>query len=233
MPRHRTQPAMVLQGTKRVTGVIPDTRIPGNLVIEINETRFASLPADIFSAFTISTGTVLSEALYERLVRAANVEAAYLVAIRLLAARPRAVNELLRRLRERGHNPQAAAEAVGRLESKGLLDDREYARHFARVRLSRGHGPPRILTDLLSRGVDRRLAERAIDQVVEREGVDPMEQARTVAEKRLSQLDGVPMDRLQQRLLTYLARRGHRGWQVREIVGAVVREAGVGEDASE
>ena len=109
----------------------------------------------------------------------------------------------------------------------GLVDDVEFSRHFAGVRLSRGHSSPRILTDLLSRGVERRLAERAIEDVVDHEGVDSLETARTVAEKRLGQLgDDLPPDKLKRRLLTFLARRGHRGWEVREMVGEVLRERG-------
>ena len=232
--RHRTKPASALVGVKRITDLIPDKRIPGNLVVEINGTRFATLPVDIVSALGIAVGPELGDELFEKLSRVADVEAAYLVAIRMLAAGPRSVNELLRRLRDRGHNPSAAAEAVGRLESKGLVDDAEFSRHFARIRLSRGHGPPRILTDLLSRGVERRMAERAIDEVADREGVDSQETARTVAEKRLGQLgDGLPPDKLKRRLLTYLARRGHRGWEVREMVGEVLREAARGAGSGE
>ena len=223
--RHRTKPASALVGPKRITGLTPDKRITGNLIVEINGTRFATLPAEIVSALEVAVDLELADELFEKLSRAADVEAAYLVALRMLAARPRSVNELLRRLRDRGHNPSAAAEAVGRLESKGLLDDTQFSRNFARVRLSRGHGPPRILTDLLSRGVERRLAERAIDEVADQEGVDSLEAARTVAEKRLPQLgDDLPPDKLKRRLLTYLARRGHRGWEVREMVGELMRE---------
>ena len=100
----------------------------------------------------------------------------------------------------------------------------EYARHFAGVRLGRGHGPPRILTDLLSHGVERRLAERAIEEVVDREGFDPMEQARLLVEKRLAQLGDLPRERLQRRLLAFLVRRGYRGWEVRDLVEAAARE---------
>jgi len=227
--RHRTKPASALVGFKRITELIPDKRIPGNLVVEINGTRFATLPAEIVSALQVVVALELDDALFEKLSRVADVEAAYLVAIRMLAARPRSVNELLRRLRDRGHNPSAAAEAVGRLETKGLVDDTEFSNHFARVRLSRGHGPARILTDLLSRGVERRLAERAIEEVADQEGVDSLESARTIAEKRLGQLgDDLPYDKLKRRLLTYLARRGHRGWEVREMVGEVLREVAGG-----
>ena len=227
--RHRTKPASALVGAKRITGLTPDKRITGNLIVEINGTRFATLPAEIVSALEVAVDLELGVELFEKLSRVADVEAAYLVAMRMLAAQPRSVNELLRRLRDRGHNPVAAAEAVGRLENKGLLDDAQFSRHFARVRLSRGHGQPRILTDLLSRGVERRMAERAIDEVADQEGVDSLEAARTVAEKRLQQLgDDLPPGKLKRRLLTYLARRGHRGWEVREMVQQILRDAAGG-----
>ncbi len=230
MPR-RTKPASALTGTKRVTDLIHDRRVPGNLVVEINGARYASLPADLVSALGVELNLELDEDRFERLSRVADVEAAYTVALRMLAARPRAVNELLLRLRDRGHNPSAVAEAVGRLESKGLLDDSEFARHFTRVRLSRGHGPPRILTDLLSRGVERRVAERAIDEVVALEGVDPEEQARELALKRARQLGDLPAAALRRRLLAYLARRGYRGWEVTDVVESVVGEVDGGQVA--
>ncbi|UCD23545.1 MAG: regulatory protein RecX [Gemmatimonadota bacterium] len=232
--RRRTKPASALIGAKRITDLTPDRRIPGNLVVEVNGTRFATLPADVLAVLEIAVDTELTEERFERLSRVADVEAAYLVAIRMLAARPRSVNELLRRLRDRGHNPSAAAEAVGRLESKGLVDDAAFSRHFARVRLSRGHGPSRILTDLLSRGVERRLAERAIDEVVDQEGVDSLEAARALAEKRIQQLgEELPPDRLRRRVLTYLMRRGHRGFEVREMVGEVLRNSERGAGSGE
>jgi regulatory protein len=208
----------------RVTALRPDKRAPGCLVIELDGARFASLPEEQVQALElVPDGEVDNERL-QRLTYLADVERSYRVAVRMLAARPRAVYEVLRRLRERGHNPSAAAEAVGRLETKGVLDDEEFARHFARVRSARGHGPSRLLTDLLVRGVERRLAERAIDEVLDAEGVDPNAQARALAEKRAGQLGKLPVEVKRRRLLAYLDRRGFRGGDVLEIVTELVRE---------
>jgi regulatory protein len=182
-----------------------------------------SLPEEQVQALElVPDGEVDNERL-QRLTYLSDVESSYRVAVRMLAARPRAVNEVLRRLRERGHNPSAAAEAVGRLEAKGVLDDEEFARHFARVRSARGHGPSRLLTDLLTRGVERRLAERAIEEVLDAEGVDPNVQARALAEKRAGQLGKLPTEVKRRRLLAYLDRRGFRGGDVLEIVTELVR----------
>jgi regulatory protein len=137
--------------------------------------------------------------------------------------RPRSVYEVLARLRERGHNPSAAAEAVGRLEVAGVLDDATYARHFVRVRAPRGHGPTRLLHDLLSKGVDRRLAERAIAEVLDEDGVNGPAQARALALKRMAQLKGLAPPQQRRRLLAYLARRGFRGHEIQEMVSDVLK----------
>jgi regulatory protein len=205
-----------------VTALRADPRAPGYVIIEVNRARYASLPIEAVNPLGLSVGRELDPPALERLRHLGDVEASGRVAIRLLAARPRAVNELLRRLRERGHNPSAAAEAVGRLESKGILNDAEFARHFVRLRAERGLGRSRLLRDLITRGVDRLVAERAIDEVLAAEGVDALRQARALANRRAAQLKDLPADRLQVRLLGYLARRGFQGGEVRELVRQVV-----------
>jgi regulatory protein len=198
-------------------------------VLEVDGARFASLPEEAVQELKLERGKDLDDALVERVSYLADVEASYRVSIRMLASRPRAVNEVLRRLRERGHNPSAAAEAVGRLEAKGLLDDQEFARHFARVRSARGHGRSRLLTDLLARGVERRLAERAIDETLDAEGVDEDAQARSLAEKRLGQIDGkLPPETKRRRVLSYLSRRGYRGREVIDLVDDLLGDASRG-----
>ena len=209
--------------TRRISALRPDHRISGNVLVEINGVRFSSLSASAVSELKLQENEELADAQFERLSHVADVEAAHHVALRLLAAQPRSVNEMLRRLRDRGHNRSASAEVVERLEANGLVNDHEFSRHFARVRLGRGYGAPRILTDLLSRGVERRLAERAIDEVVDSEGFDALSAARSLAEKRLSQLHDLPPKAVKRRLLGYLGRRGYRGWEISEMVDDLIR----------
>lgn len=206
----------------KVTAIRPDPRAPHLSIIEVDGARFALVPAAAVRDLGLERGLELDEQKREELDFLADVEASYRVAVRLLASRPRAVNEMLRKLRERGHNPSAAARAVGRLEDCGVLDDAEYARHHVRVRSARGHGRFRLLTDLLAKGVDRRLAERAIDEVLVAEEFDELGQARAVAEKRLSQLGSLPRGALKRRLMQYLARRGFRGYEVSALIDELV-----------
>ena len=66
-----------------------------------------------------------------------DAEAAYRVALRALAARPRSTFELRQRLRTKGHPPQAADAAIVRLGRGGYLDDHDFARNFVEVRVNR------------------------------------------------------------------------------------------------
>jgi SOS response regulatory protein OraA/RecX len=196
-----------------VTGLPPDPRQTGYVIVQLDGGRYASLPVEVVGALGLVQGMEVGGDLLERLKVAADGEAAYVVATRLLAMHPRSVYELLARLRDRGHNSRAAAAAVG-----------AFARHFVRVRAPRGHGPSRLLHDLLAKGVDRRLAERAIAEVLESEGLGSRDRARVLAAKRSAQLGQLPLQQKRRRLLAYLARRGFRGRDVQEMVAEVMRQ---------
>ena len=201
-----------------ITGLRADTRVSGCVIVEADGARIASLPAEILRELGLEVGTELSEAQQERVLQASAVEAARRVAVRLLASRPRAIQDLRRRLRDRGHGQHAIDQAVEKLTAIGLLNDDEFSRHYVRIRTSRGIGPSRLVHDLLAMGVERRVAERAVAEVSEAEGIDPAGAARKLAEKRVSQLSGLPVAKRRRRLLLYLARRGFQGREVREMV---------------
>ncbi len=217
-------------GPRDVTDIIRDPRVPGYLVVEVDGARFASLPEEALGALGLEAGQGLDEARYRELSHLADIEAVQHVAIRLLTARPRTVGDTRRALRMRGHSPPAVDVVVERLEERGLWNDAEFARHFASVRSGKGHGPGRLITDLLAKGVEKRVAEQAVRETLDEEGVDPLAQARVLAERRLLQLAHVPADAKRRRLTAYLGRRGYRGYEVNEIVNDTLREAAVGSD---
>lgn len=201
-----------------VTALRPDARSAGNVVVEIDRQRYAVLPVEVVGSLGLRQGLILGEELKNRLDAAVAVEGAYRVALRLLGARPRASGELINKLYQRGHSAEAINAALDKLKSQGLLDDLEFARHFARVRAPRGHGRARLVTDLLQRGVERSLAERAVDEVIQAEELDHIEQARRLMEKRLPQLDDLPPKVRKRRILAFLRRRGLTGYQIRQLL---------------
>lgn len=210
----------------KITALKRSRRAPETVLIHVDGARFASLPLEQVEALGLREGLELEGEAVRRFQEAAEREGAYQKAVRLLAARPRASREMHQRLRAKGFRPVAAAEAVGRLEDAGLLSDVAFAQHFARGRAERGHGPGRILADLLQRGVERQVAERAIAEAVSLEEADLLQQAERVARKRAGQLGRLPAEKKIRRLLGYLGRRGFTGGEVYAVVRRIVREEG-------
>ncbi len=206
-----------------LTGLAPDPRQPGYRLVEVDRGRFASLPAEALAGLPLRVGDALSDALLARLQALADLEAACRAAVRLLATRSRSRADLRRRLVQKQHPPTAADGALARLEARGLLEDRRFAREYAASHAPRGRGPARLLRDLLAQGVERGTAEDAVRAALDDEGIDPASAARAVAEKRARQLADLPLGVRRRRLLAYLARRGFQGSEVRGLVEEVCR----------
>ena len=192
----------------KITRVVPSARAPHLVLVEVDGAPFVSVGAAELSALGFRAGAELGEDDAQSLRREAEAQKAHESALRVLAARPHAVAEMLRKLRGKGFGKYAAAKAVGRLEDAGLLDDSDFAEHYARVKAPKGFGPPRLLRDLLARGIERTVAERAIQRALEQEDVDVSERRAALAEKRARQLDGLPEDVVKRRVAGYLRRRG-------------------------
>jgi regulatory protein len=88
---------------------------------------------------------------------------------RLLAAKPRSVEELRERLLEGRGATKAAVEAViERLREYGYLDDAKFAHSFASLRVQqRPIGRQRLQRDLWLKKVDKKTADEALDLIFE------------------------------------------------------------------
>lgn len=131
-------------------------------------------------------------------------------AVRMLAARPRAVAEL-RRLMLRKRLPVAEVDhAIERLIAIGYLDDTAFARQYARSKvLIAGCSRRRIEQELARRGVSRRTAENAVAYVFEDEAIDESTTLEKIIVKRLRAMPGVDELAKRRRLFGFLARRGY------------------------
>jgi len=201
-----------------LTGLAPDPHRLDYRLVEVDRGRFASLPLEALAPLGLVVGSELSPATLDRLRELADVEAAARAALRALARRAHARQDLRRRLLQKQHPPAAVDRALARLAVQGLLDDRQFAREYAATRATRGRGPGRIVSDLLAQGLDRATAEAAVTDAWALDGVDPDRVARSVAEKRVRQLVALPAAVRKRRLTAYLARRGFSGSAVRELV---------------
>ena len=209
-----------------LTGLAADPRQPGFLLVELDRRRFASLPEEALAGLPLVPGRAVDERTLARLTGLADVEAAVRAAARALGRRAFAIRDLRRRLLQRQHPAAAVDAALARLGGQGLLDDAQYARHYAAARAVRGRGPARLLSDLLSQGVDRSLAEQAIGDALRDEGIDPLAAARAAARRRAGALRGLALDVQRRRLTAFLVRRGFGGTNLASVVREAVSSPG-------
>ena len=156
-------------------------------------------------------------------------------ALRLLAHRPRTVQEMRRRLKEKDHDPDTIDEVVEWLLDLEYLNDRAFARQFVAERIDRRpRGPFALVQELRRRGVERSLAEGTVRRVMEERGVDEAGLARAAAGRWLDRQSPSVRTALSEggdearsprrRLYGYLERRGFRRSTARRILDEVEAE---------
>jgi regulatory protein len=209
----------------RITGLQPDPKRPGAVRVLVDGRPFCTVHEDAVEGGTVAVGAEWEGARVDAAGRAADEEGAWRAVLRCLERRNFAVQELRRRLRQKGHTPEAIDFAIERALSARLLDDAAFARNFVATRAGRGRGPARLRRDLTALGVDRGLIDAAI-QAHWPEPEDALELALDLARRRMRQLATLPRDVQRRRLLAYLERRGFTGYRVGELVTRVLRGDG-------
>ncbi|MGH7561165.1 MAG: regulatory protein RecX [Gemmatimonadales bacterium] len=209
-------------GPRRVIGaVLPDARRPGSVRVMVDGRPLLTLAAEAAAAEGLAAGQVLDHERFERLSGAADAEAAFRTALRLLGRRPFAERDLSRRLLQKGHPAAAVAQAMDKAGSLGLVDDECFARHYVETRAARGRGPVRLRRDLLALGLAAALIDRTLAAVLQADD-SAYPSVEALARKRLGQLKGLPPAVRRRRLVAYLARRGYGGDAVRTLVGKLL-----------
>ena len=204
-----------------ITGIGPDPRRAGAVRIEVDRAPFASIAQEVVAAEQLAPGQPLDEALRNRLGLEADIEGALRTVLKALERRSFARADLGRRLRRKGHAPEAVDAALERAAALQLLDDGAFALNYVETRSGRGRGPLRLTRDLLAMGVDRRLIDRALAAHAS-DGVDRSKVPLSLASKRAAQLGDLPREVKRRRVLAYLARRGFSGREVGDMVRKVV-----------
>jgi regulatory protein len=194
----------------------PDRRSKEAVGLVVDGRVELTVPLEALRAEGVTSGTVLTDELRERLAAAADRAAAYRTALRLLERRSFARRDLGRRLSVKGHQADAVEAALERAESAGLLDDERFARNYVQTRGERGRGPARLRRELRAQGVADSISERVLCEEITPEQSDAA--ARELAVKRLQQLRHLDRAVRLRRVVAYLARRGYTGSAMLKMV---------------
>jgi regulatory protein len=134
--------------------------------------------------------------------------AAYSLALRWLTGRELSEGQVRQRLSRKGYSDRAIDDAVGRLVTERVVDDRRAAMVVARIEARvRRHGPRRILGRLVAMRIDRDLAKAVVAELFEDTAEDVL--LDEALERRLrGQGDRLRDPGQRRKLLAYLVRRG-------------------------
>jgi regulatory protein len=205
--------------------VAEDPRVKGRVRVRcqaLGESVTLVIGASGVRAFNVRTGMVLDTVGWAAVSREARVVHAQDAALRMLSTARRSRRDLELRLRRRESDQTVVADALGRLDAIGLLNDDEFALAEATAQLrnvARSTGA--VKRRLRQRGVAADVADAAVDSVVEIDEVDDAERCTAAAAKRARQLRSCDRATAQRRLVGFLMRRGFSG----DLVFAAVRQA--------
>lgn len=132
-----------------------------------------------------------------------------------LARREYGRTELVRKLIDKGFEPDVAAQAVDRLSEEGLQSDARFAEAFVQSRINQGKGPVRVRVDLGQKGIPEGVTELALEE----SGADWRALAREQREKKFGR--AAPLDfKDKARQMRFLQYRGFESDQIQAAVGA-------------
>ncbi len=143
-------------------------------------------------------------------------------ALRLLAVRPRSVEELRSRLRLKNHQEAAIESVIELFKKQGLLDDEKFARLFAGSKtLSRPVGRKQLESDLKKKGVSGSVIRDTLSNLVD---YDEKAEALKIARNHFRRVSGLTPEKKKARVFGFLQRRGFSSDTIFFVVEELLKE---------
>ena len=213
----------------RITAIQPHRRSKERVHLHVDGEPRCELAAELVLRAGLRTGDAIDDDALAELERADAQWRARDAALSLLAVRPRAREELRRRLLRKQFEPAAVQRCLDALDREGLLDDAAYAHAHVRDRMRFKPRGSRVLRqELRAKGVAPEVAGAAIDDVLATEHTSEAELALESARvwvrrsaRRAGRLDcDVTVER--RRLYGFLVRRGFAADAIRAAMDEVL-----------
>lgn len=183
------------------------------------EFKFGLEEIDVYR-LGISVGQELSEAAYQELLSAAQVQKAKSTLLNLLSYGQRTESQLRQKLREKSFAPSEIEKAISYVKGLGYIDDRAYVEAYVRyAKEQKKHGLFRIRQDLMKKGIEKPL----LDELLSEEEADP-EILKSLIQKKLGK-DSLKDPKVKNRIVGFCLRRGFSYGEIREALATVSEDA--------
>ncbi|MDH4358471.1 MAG: recombination regulator RecX [Candidatus Berkelbacteria bacterium] len=143
-------------------------------------------------------------------------------ALWLIGRRARTQREIEEKLSRKGFDKSEILKTVDKLKQLRLLDDKEYSLSYIKASKSlKPKGRYRLLLELTKHGVDKGTAQLALDEELEDTGT----LAETALKSYLKRSGGLSKEKLYQRSMGFLLRRGFSLDEAKKAVKKVLTSA--------
>jgi regulatory protein len=166
----------------KLTAIQTQKAHPNRVSLFVNDEFVLGIRRELVFHFNLQVGDTVSEAdvlaWQQEEAKANAVE----MALKYITSRSKTQYQVLKYLKGKGIEEDAAAHAVSYLDSYGYLDDQQFASDFVRSRIQyKPRGKRVIKWELQQRGIKPDTIEEALDQYK-----DEVEAARRLVDKKLS-----------------------------------------------
>ena len=149
----------------------------------------------------------------------------YVEAVRRLCRRPLTVREIRDRLEQSGHCEAEVEAVLERLLADGSLNDQALASHYMAARMERlGHGPLRLVRELVRRGVEESVVQAALCAGLAQGDLDPERVLRREVHRRFSHETVTPRE--YRRVYNAMLRAGFEPLSIRSALDRYSRDPG-------
>ena len=200
-----------------ITGIL---RLKGKVRITIDGKPDLLIPVSIFRIQPLSQGDIFDLDVYIQNIAPNLYRHALDHAVKYLTGRARSRKEVETKLRLYGYPDDTVEMALYKLEKTGVLDDSEFAKHWAQAHSEKGQGKKNIARDLRQKGISRETAEAALKDIDE---AQQLLKARQLVEKWLPRYRNEESGNATRKLVQALVRRGY-DWEISKAAVGLVNE---------
>lgn len=195
----------------KITAIKQQVKTAGRYSIFVDEVFAFGLSDEGLLQSGITVGQEIDEGKLAQLKGTAKLDKAYGRCLGLLARRPRSEWEIRDYLKRKDYGEDEASTIVVRLESRGYLDDQDFARRWVEDRrLLKATSQRRLQQELRA----KRVSDDIISQVLANDETDELEVLRELIIRKRTQ------SRYQdeQKLMAYLIRQGYNYGDVKRVL---------------
>ena len=196
-----------------ITNIKPSKK--GNVLIYADNEYLISLSPEIFVKSKLKIGSYIDEDIIKEISADSNAYKAKEKAMRLLSFRSHSKKELETKIK-RSLDEKSAHEAAQKMEELGLVNDREFAKSYAKELSSRKHySVNRIKYTLVQKGIEKSI----ISEILEELGIDEEANLLTFLENKYS--GKLNDEKYRRRAVSALQRLGYSWGQISSALNAI------------